>query len=121
MVLVIGIIAAVATPKMYDVAGDARLSATRHSLGVVRDAITLYEVTNNALPGDAGTAGDFKSDVGPYLLGRFPANELPGVGEPRKVKVEITGSPLTPSGPRGWQYDNVTGEFIINTSGYEQY
>lgn len=121
VVLIIGIIAAIATPRLFDAASDARLNATRQSLTVVRDAIEFYRVTNETLPGDAGTPIDFKSDIRPFLQGRFPRNQLSGVGEPGKVRVVTAGVPLSPSGPRGWQYDNTTGEFIINTSGYEQY
>lgn len=121
VVLVVGIIAAIAAPNAFDTASTAKLNATRQSLAVLRDAIELYRATNGALPGDAGTPADFKNDINPLLKGQFPRNQLPGVGEPGKVKVETAGAPLTPTGPRGWQYDNLTGQLIINVSGYENY
>lgn len=121
VVLIVGILSAIAAPKMFDTATDARLNATRQSLVIIRNAIELYRSQNGGLPGDKGTAGDFKSDLTPYLQGRFPENQLPGPSEPRKVKMETTGAPLKPGGSRGWRYDNVTGEFIINVSGYEKY
>ena len=39
VILVIGIIAAIAAPKMFDTAGDARINSTKQSLVVIRDAI----------------------------------------------------------------------------------
>ena len=43
VVLVMGILAAVAAPKMFDTATNAKVNATRQSLVVVRDAIELYK------------------------------------------------------------------------------
>ena len=42
VVLILGIIAAIAAPKMFNTANDARTNATKQSLVVVRDAIELY-------------------------------------------------------------------------------
>ncbi|MGN6136167.1 MAG: prepilin-type N-terminal cleavage/methylation domain-containing protein, partial [Aureliella sp.] len=43
VVLILGIIAAVAAPRMFDTAGDARKNSTKSSLAVLRDAIELYK------------------------------------------------------------------------------
>ena len=119
VVLIVGILAAIAAPKLFDTSTDARENATRRSLAAVRK---LFRATNGTLPGDAGTEGDFKSDIIPFLQGgKFPQNQLPGQAERGRVQVETAGVPLTPSGTRGWKYDNTTGEFIINTAGYGQY
>ena len=46
VILILGILAAVAAPRMFDTATSARTSASRHSLSVVRDAIQLYRAQN---------------------------------------------------------------------------
>ncbi len=119
VVLVLGIIAATAAPKMFNTAGDARQNSTTSSLAVVRDAIELYRAQNGAYPGDGGTEADFQADLGSFLRGPFPKNQLPGAAQDGTVRVDTAGIPLTVSGGQDWAYDNTTGEFIINTSGFE--
>lgn len=112
VVLILGILAAVAAPRMFDTAGDARSNATRHSLTVVRDAIQLYRAANNALPGDAGDEADLKADLETMLNGPFPESSVGNTGN--AVRVTTTGAPLSASGTQAWAYDNVSGEFILN-------
>lgn len=117
VVLVMGIIAAVAGPKMFDTAGDARSNGTKQSLVVIRDAIQLHLAQNGDYPGDAGTQADFKDDLGPFLRGAFPKAEV-GSNKNDNVRVETSGTALTASGTEGWAYDNSTGEFVINDGTY---
>ncbi|MAT72339.1 MAG: hypothetical protein CMJ58_22785 [Planctomycetaceae bacterium] len=112
VVLILGILAAVAAPKMFDTAGDARTNATRHSLTVVRDAIQLYRAKNSALPGDGGTEADLKADLVSMLNGPFPEASIGNTGS--TVRVTTSGAALSASGTESWAYDNVTGEFIVN-------
>ena len=69
VVLIIGILAAIAAPKMFNTATDARANGTRQSLAVIRNAIQLYRSENNALPGASGTEASLKSDLKAYLQG----------------------------------------------------
>lgn len=110
--MILGILAAVAVPKLFDSANDARVAATRHSLVVVRDSIQLYRAQNGSLPGDAGTMRDFISDVMTILNGPFPVAAIGNTG--KTVRVTTSGAALSPSGPESWAYDNRTGEFILN-------
>ncbi|MCA9071545.1 MAG: prepilin-type N-terminal cleavage/methylation domain-containing protein [Planctomycetaceae bacterium] len=119
VVLVLGIIAAVAAPRMFDTAGDARQNGTTTSLAVVRDAIELHRAQNGTYPGDAGTQADLVSDLQPFLRGAFPSNQLPAAANDGSVRVETAGTALSASGAQDWAYDNSTGEFIINTSGFD--
>lgn len=116
VVLILGIIAAVASPSMFDAAGDARDSAGHQSLVVIRDAIQLYRAQNNALPGEAGTEADLKSDLDSYINGPFPTLEIGNSGN--SIRVSTAGTPLTVTGTESWAYDNVSGEIIINHSSY---
>ena len=114
VILILGILAAVAAPKMFDTAGDARTNATRHSLTVVRDAIQLYRAKNNALPGEAGSEADLKADLATMLNGPFPEAAVGNTGN--SVRVATAGTALSASGSESWAYDNVSGEFIVNHS-----
>jgi general secretion pathway protein G len=118
VVLVLGIIAAVAAPKMFDTAGDARKGGTTQSLAVVRSAIELYYAKNGAYPGEGGDA-DLKTDLKPFIRGAFPKNQLSGATGDASVTVQTTGTALSVGGTSDWKYDSTTGEFIINTSGFE--
>ncbi len=122
VILVLGIIAAIAAPKMFDTAGNARTNSAISSMATIRDAIELHRAQNGAFPGDAGTEADFTSDMTGFLKGPFPLNPLTAAtGVERSVKVVTAGTPLTASGTEDWKYDNTTGDFIINTAGFDTF
>jgi general secretion pathway protein G len=115
VVLIIGILAAVAAPRMFNTAGDARDSATKASLGVIRDSIELYKSQNGAYPPTA----TFATAVKPFINGAFPKvqTSLVGTANQNNTVVANTGNPITtPSGTAGWAYNETTGEFVINHS-----
>lgn len=112
VILILGILAAVAAPRMFDTATNARTNATRHSLSVVRDAIQLYRAQNGALPGELATDADLKNDLDSMLNGPFPTAEVGNTG--LTVRIQTSGAALAPSGTQSWAYDTVSGEFIVN-------
>lgn len=118
VVLVLGIIASVAAPKMFDTAGDARENATVQSLSVLRNAIELHRAQVGTLPGDLGTGVDFVADLEPFLAGPYPAVKLAAATGDGSVAVQTTGAALAVSGTQDWKYDNSTGELIINLTGF---
>ena len=107
VVLVLGIITAVAAPRMFDTAGDARDSATRQSLAVLRSAIELARAQNGSYPGAAlGTT------LLPFLQGPFPA---PAIGNTNNNVATSTDNPIAaPAGTEGWIYNATTGELRVN-------
>ena len=114
VILILGILAAVAAPRMFDTATNARSSASRHSLSVVRDAIQLYRAQSGALPGELATEADLKSDLVNMLNGPFPRSEVGNVGD--TVRIQSTGAALAISGAQSWAYDTVSGQFICNSA-----
>ena len=115
VVLIIGILAAVAAPRMFNTAGDARDSATKASLGVIRDSIELYKSQNGVYPPQA----TFATAVKPFISGAFPKVQTSLVGSANQNGnvAANTGNPIaTPSGTAGWAYNETTGEFVINHS-----
>lgn len=119
VVLVLGIIAAVASPKMFDTTAEARDSSTKSTLQVVRDAIELYKAETGVYPGDLGTDVDFKADLVPYINGAFPSSKVTGAAEDGSVTIKTAGTPLVKDDATDWMFDNVSGQFIINQTGYE--
>ena len=114
VILILGIIAAVAGPRMFEATGSAKDSVLRQNLAAVRDAIELHREHTGDFPGNAGTEADFKDDLTPYLRS-FPKNPI---ADRDTVGVETSGQPFTgTSGSHGWRYDNQSGEFIANSNG----
>jgi general secretion pathway protein G len=113
VVLIVGILAAVVAPKMFDTAGEARDSATRASLAVVRDAIELYRSQNGSYP----SAANIKTDLRNYYKGTFPKVQTSKVGTAKQNNdvAASTADPITVvTGNNGWAYNAATGEFVVN-------
>ena len=109
VVLIMGILTAVAAPRMFDTSNKAKDAATRSSLSTCRDAIELYKAANGTYPPAATLAAALR----PYLKGTFPAVQVSGTNQNNNV-VESTADPITPLGTQGWAYNATTGEFVIN-------
>ncbi len=119
VVLVMGIVAAVAAPKMFDTAKDARISSTGQSLGVIRDAIDMHLGATGSYPGADSEQATFISDLQPFLRGPFPKNQITGAAGDGSITIVSDGDPLTAGGVGDWKYDNSTGEIIINSAGFD--
>ncbi len=121
VVLILGILSAVAAPKLPSTSGEATDNGLRQTLSVVRDAIELYSADNGgALPGASdGKPPTFKSDLDPYVRGRFPVGPVGPAKGDRRVRMINAGVPLTGvAAPiRAWKYDYTTGEFLFNYNG----
>lgn len=109
VVLVIGIIAAIAAPKMFDTAGSARTNSTKQSLGTLRQAIELYRANTGAYPASASIATDLRT----YLQGPFPSPQV-GSNQNATVKASTDNPITTASGTEGWVYNPTTGELRVN-------
>jgi general secretion pathway protein G len=114
VVMILGILAAVAAPKLLNTSGTAADNGLKQTLGVVRDAIERYAAEHGgALPGEGGEA-DFKSDLAPYLRGPFPNSPLTNTDT---VKVTTSAGAMTVSATgEAWQYNSADGGFICNSS-----
>lgn len=122
VVLVMGILAAVAAPKMFDTATTAKVNSTRQSLMVVRDAIELYKAQTGAYPGEAGSGTDLQTDLSTYLKGPFPKSSVPGAGGGADVRYVTSGTGTgAVSGTQDWAYNNQDGSFTINAATYSTY
>ena len=122
VVLIIGVIAAVAVPKMFNTASDARDNAAKQTLAILRNAVELYKANNgDSYPGT--DEASLKTALTPYLKGPFPTCTAGNKNSNIRV---VTGdsNPLASSvgsTAQGWAYNNQTGEVIINHSSYSAY
>jgi general secretion pathway protein G len=117
VVMILGILAAVAAPKLLGTSGTATDNGLRQTLSVVRDAVERYAAENNGeYPATDGSEVTFKSAIGPYLRGPFP--ECPVGLANNEVEVVGVGTvplPANGTGTKAWRFSHATGEFIINS------
>ncbi|MCA9155686.1 MAG: type II secretion system protein [Pirellulaceae bacterium] len=119
VIMILGILAAVAAPKLLNTSSAATDNSLRQSLSVVRDAIELYAAQNNgALPGQSD---NLQADLANYLRGGVLPNSPVG-SKLNSVKYStgtgaISGESGTASTVAGWNYNKTTGEFICNFNG----
>jgi general secretion pathway protein G len=115
VIMIIGILAAVAAPKLISTSGAASDSAAKQSLSVVRDAIERYASDNaGALPSLATlTTSAFTSK---YLRGSFPKCPVGAMKGQATVVTSAVSPPVAEASPTcGWMYNPTTGEFIIDS------
>jgi general secretion pathway protein G len=118
VVMILGILAAVAAPKLLNTSSSAADNGLKQTLSVVRDAIERYAAEHaGKLPGDAGTAVDLKDDLKNYLRGAFP--KCPVAGGNDGVKITTTAGAIegetTATPAQSWHYNSADGQFICNS------
>jgi general secretion pathway protein G len=119
VVMILGILAAVAAPKLLSTSSAAADNGIKQSLGVVRDAIERFAAEHGGeLPGGAAaTEAQFIAAITPYLRGGV-LPKCPVAGENNEVKVTPGLLPIageaTPA--KSWHYCSGTGQFICNSS-----
>jgi general secretion pathway protein G len=120
VVMIIGIIAAIAVPKMINLTGSANDNSAAQTLSVLRGAIETYSAQNNGTYPGTNQATLYAA-LQPYLRGQFPNCPVgaAGVAGTNTVNV-VTGSSnlLANSADQpptcAWKYNCTTGEIIIN-------
>lgn len=145
VVLILGILAAVAVPKIVQSATDASEGSLKQNLSVVRSSIDLYAADHsNIYPGangdgtnGAGSELAFKNQLlqysdangrvsatrtpafkyGPYIRKSFPNAPLGEMKGTNGVLVQKTGVAVAgeASPSAAWAVDTISGEFILNS------
>jgi general secretion pathway protein G len=118
VVMIIGIIATIAMPKLLGTTQEATDNGLRQTLSVIRGAIDTYSAENEgALPGADGLEATLKTQLQPYLRGKeFPIcsvgpaanNEINMVGGTGPVSIDGTEA------TKSWLYKYETGDFHVN-------
>jgi prepilin-type N-terminal cleavage/methylation domain-containing protein len=117
VVMILGILAAVAAPKLLNTSVNATDNGVKQTLAVVRDAIERYAAEHNGtLPGADGVEATFKTNLSTYLRGGFPKCAAYGNNDSVKItptaSVDIVGTDTAES----WHYSSWDGKFIINST-----
>ncbi len=115
VILILGIIAAVAAPRMFDTATTAEENTTRQQLAVLRNAIEMYRARSGVYP----QTGELPGAMATMLNGPFPA---PSIGDVRGDAVVYydadgdTSVPVTPDSNQdgGWAYKPANGSLKLN-------
>jgi prepilin-type N-terminal cleavage/methylation domain-containing protein len=105
VVMILGILAGVAAPKLFNTTATATDNGIMQTLSVVRDAIELYAADHaGAVPANAAA---LTGALVPTYIRKFPVNPFNGLDD---VKAIVTADDAT-----GWMYTG--GNFIINKMG----
>ncbi len=117
IIVILGILAAVAIPKYQDLSSEAKEAAARSSLGSLRSGITIFYANQAVTTGTATwptlsqleTSGTVMAQVLPKNPYQADANA------PDSVVTGVTKGVIV--GTRGgWAYNATTGEIWPNTS-----
>lgn len=108
VIVILGILSAVAIPKYVDMQTEAREAAIRGALGNIRSALSI-QYAKNALAGSPAFPGTLDGTL--FADGKVPQEP---VTPSRKVVSTYDGS-------GGWVYNPTTGEVYCNLAGYSTY
>jgi general secretion pathway protein G len=117
VILILGIIAAVAAPRMFDTAKTAEENATHQQLAVLRNAIEMYRARDGVYP----FADALPAAMAPMLNGPFPAPNMGTVRGKAAVFYDSTTTldvPVVPSpgATTGWAYKPANGSLKLNVT-----
>lgn len=117
VIVVLGVLAAVAAPKFFDYGDDAKQAACKGSLGAIRAAIANFKA-NEALKNGKAAYPTYKqlTTVGTVMEEEFPENPYNNYNGIKSVKNKWkANNPPVYKGKYGWVYDTATGKFWPNS------
>jgi len=119
VIVILGILAAVALPRFFDLQAEARASACQGALGGLRSAIAIF-YANDAL---SDTDPDYPTlDELTTTDGRAMANgSIPPNPYNDSTGVFTTDAKATAASANGWGYNPATGEIWGNTTDSSTY
>ncbi len=120
VIVVLGILSAVAIPRFFDFSGDANEAAAMGSLGGVRSAIGNF-YAHSATPSGGGVATyptlAELTTPGTVMAQTIPDNPYSTSAVKNAVVAGTTaGTPVTAGTTGGWCYNAATGEFWADTA-----
>jgi len=138
VIIIIGILAAIATQKFGRAASAARETTFQTNFSKFKNAIEAYALNHNgtypgptaadvanqltqysSIAGAVQTSKDSTHRFGPYLdkIPLCTVGENAGKDTADDILIDSTNSPPTPntSGGEGWVYNPTTGELLPNT------
>mgnify|MGYP003524977618 CR=1 FL=1 len=115
VIMILGILAAVAAPKLLGTSSAAADNGIKQTLAIVRDAVERYAAEHaGEIPAKGSSDGDvFKTALKSYLRGEFPTCPI---GENNDVAMTTVAGPITVAGTEAWHYNSGDGQFIVNST-----
>jgi prepilin-type N-terminal cleavage/methylation domain-containing protein len=104
VIVIIGILAAVAIPKFVSLATEAKSAATRGGLGAIRSAVAI-QYAKSATSGSASFPSTITTDI--FADSRIPKNELNGYTATAATTADPGSTPTSASA--GWWYISASG------------
>jgi prepilin-type N-terminal cleavage/methylation domain-containing protein len=116
IIVVLGIIAAVAVPKYLDITSEAKESSCKASLGAFRSGISIW-YAREAARGNTPTYPPIDSlrEINVVMDRAIPENPYQTDAPDSIVTGATKGTTVGTRG--GWAYNETTGEIWANTSG----
>lgn len=115
VVLILGILAAIAAPKIITNTGEAEDSGIAQTLSNIRDAIELYRAESGVYPPNA-SANALHTELDGYLRGaNFPKVKV-GAQNSADIVNDMVEPVTSTGGAQGWVYNPNSGEIIINSN-----
>ena len=120
VILILGIIAAVAAPKMFDTAKTAEENATRQQLAILRNAIEMARARDGVYP----AANQLPTVLAAMLNGPFPKPNMGSVRNKSDVYYDSTTTvdvpvQTSPGETTGWAYKPANGSLKLNVAAGE--
>lgn len=117
IIVILGILAAVAVPKYQDLSSEAKEASARSSLGSLRSGITIYYANQAVTTGTATWPAMVDLETpGTVMAQTVPANPYQAdANAPDSIVTGVTKGVIV--GTRGgWAYNPTTGEIWPNTN-----
>jgi len=118
IIVVLGILAAIAIPKYQDISSDAREAACRGALGGLRSGITIWYANQAVTTGTATwpTGADLNS-IGSVMEQEIPQNPYCDEADyPDSIVTTASAKGTLVGTDCGWAYNPATGELWANTN-----
>ncbi|MFH1701492.1 MAG: prepilin-type N-terminal cleavage/methylation domain-containing protein [Candidatus Zixiibacteriota bacterium] len=117
IIVVLGILAAIAIPKYQDITSDAKEASCRGALGGLRSAITIYYANQAVKTGTATwPALDSLNTIGIVMEQQVPGNPFcSDANYPDSIVAGVTKGTVVGANC-GWAYKAATGEIWPNTN-----
>ena len=119
VIVILGILSAVALPVYLDYRTDAKKAACKGALGALRAAIANY-YAHSATDSGGGTASyptlAVLTTANAVMNSAIPPNPYDTDGTPNNVEVGVTKGTVVAGGAGGWAYKAATGEIWPNSN-----
>lgn len=119
IIVVLGILAAVAIPKYQDITGEAKEASCRAALGGLRSGITIHYANQAVTTGTAAWPSLVDlSTPGTVMSQSIPANPYQSNSDSSSVIVAgvTKGTVVATAAGAGWAYNATTGEIWSNVT-----